>query len=49
MVLMTSSSADAGGGRGAVYDIANCAARACLDDANHVLYTQRGECQKMTP
>ncbi|CAL1166151.1 unnamed protein product, partial [Cladocopium goreaui] len=38
-----------GGGRGAVCDIANCAARACLDDANHVLYTQRGECKKMTP
>mmetsp|Transcript_30640 Transcript_30640/g.49298 ORF Transcript_30640/g.49298 Transcript_30640/m.49298 type:complete len:297 (-) Transcript_30640:105-995(-) len=38
-----------GGGRGAVCDIANCAARACLDDANHVLYTQRGECKKVTP
>lgn len=33
-----------GGGRGAVCDIANCAARGCLR-GNELLYTQRGECQ----
>ena len=36
-----------GGGRGAVCDIANCAARGCLR-GNELLYTQRGECQKLT-
>lgn len=38
----------AGGGRGALCDIADCVARACLDDANVLRYTQRGECDKLT-
>jgi len=41
-----------GGFRGAVCDIANCAARGCIDEseAPHytVRYTQRGECKKLT-
>jgi len=38
-----------GGHRGAVCDIANCAARACFGASpGELLYTARGECEKLT-
>ena len=38
-----------GGNRGAVCDIANCAARACFgENPSELLYTSRGECKKLT-
>lgn len=38
-----------GGHRGAVCDIANCAARACFHASpGELLYTARGECEKLT-
>lgn len=47
-IILPMQSVDlAGGGRGAVCDLANCAERGRLGPNNEVLYTVRGECESV--